>query len=226
MGEKLNRTVIDNFARNSKPGDVSVPRTLVNAYGPTEGAINCTFVAPFKHHMRGSIIGKPLPTCSMFVLCPQSRIPKLVPMGTVGELAIGGPQVSKGYLNQPEETAKSFVQSSDFGYLYRTGDKARIVWDENGDQVIEYLGRICMGQVKVNGRRVELGEIESAIATVPGVAEVVAVVSRRDDKLEGSEQVIVCLVANDKGDGAKQTIVDHARKTAAQYLTKIKLWKG
>ncbi|CEL05644.1 hypothetical protein ASPCAL06761 [Aspergillus calidoustus] len=219
MGEKLNRTVIDNFARNSKPGDVSVPRTLVNAYGPTEGAINCTFVAPFKHHMRGSIIGKPLPTCSMFVLCPHSRIPKLVPMGTVGELAIGGPQVSKGYLNQPEETAKSFVQSSDFGYLYRTGDKARIVWDENGDQVIEYLGRICMGQVKVNGRRVELGEIESAIATVPGVAEVVAVVSRRDDKLEGSEQVIVCLVANDKGDGAKQTIVDHARKTAAQYLT-------
>jgi amino acid adenylation domain-containing protein len=219
MGEKLNRTVIDNFARNSKPSDVSVSRTLVNAYGPTEGAINCTFVAPFKNHMRGSIIGKPLPTCSMFVLCSHSRIPKPVPAGTVGELAIGGPQVSKGYLNQPEETAKSFVQSSDFGYIYRTGDKARIVWDENGDQVIEYLGRICMGQVKVNGRRVELGEIESVIATVPGIAEVVAVVSRRDDKLEGSEQVIVCLVANDTSYAAKQTIVNHARKTAAQYLT-------
>ncbi|KAJ0418527.1 hypothetical protein BJY00DRAFT_177828 [Aspergillus carlsbadensis] len=219
MGEKLNRTVIDSFARNSKSSDVSVSRTLVNAYGPTEGAINCTFVAPFKNYMRGSIIGKPLPTCSMFVLCPDSRIPKAVPMGTVGELAIGGPQVSKGYLNQPEETAKSFVQSSEFGYIYRTGDKARIVWDENGDQVIEYLGRICMGQVKVNGRRVELGEIESVIATVPGITEVVAVVSRRDDKFEGSEQVIVCLVANDTSDGAKQTIVTHARKTAAQYLT-------
>ncbi|KAL2840190.1 hypothetical protein BJY01DRAFT_250105 [Aspergillus pseudoustus] len=219
MGEKLNRTVIGNFAQTSKTNDASVSRTLVNAYGPTEGAINCTFVAPFKNYMRGSIIGKPLPTCSMFVLCPHSQIPKPVPAGTVGELAIGGPQVSKGYLNQPEETSKSFIHSSDVGYIYRTGDKARIVWDDNGDQVIEYLGRISMGQVKVNGRRVELGEIESVIATVPGVAEVVAVVSPRDDKLEGSEQIVVCLVANDMSDGAKKRIVDHARKNAAQHLT-------
>ncbi|KIA75535.1 peptide synthetase [Aspergillus ustus] len=217
MGEQLNRTVIGNFAQSSKSNDASVSRTLVNAYGPTEGAINCTFVAPFKNYMRGSIIGKPLPTCSMFVLCPHSRIPKSVPAGTVGELAIGGPQVSKGYLNQPEETSKSFIHSSDIGYIYRTGDKARIVWDDNGDQVIEYLGRISMGQVKVNGRRVELGEIESVIATVPGIAEVVAVVSPRDDKLEGNEQIVVCLVANDMSD--KKRIVDHARKNAAQHLT-------
>ncbi|KAL3458142.1 hypothetical protein BJX64DRAFT_292501 [Aspergillus heterothallicus] len=219
MGEKLNRTVIDNFARDSGPKDDAVSRALVNAYGPTEGAINCTFVAPFEKYMRGSIIGRPLPTCSMFVLCPDSPVPRPVPAGTVGELAIGGPQVSKGYLNQPEETAKSFVQSSDFGYIYRTGDKARIVWDENGKQVIEYLGRIYMGQVKINGRRVELGEIETVIANVPGVAEAVAVVATRDDKLEGSEQIIVFLVANDTSNGAQERIVNHARKNAAQHLT-------
>ncbi|KAL2823002.1 hypothetical protein BJX63DRAFT_3515 [Aspergillus granulosus] len=219
MGEKLNRTVIDNFARNSKANGVAVSRSLVNAYGPTEGAINCTFVAPFENYMRGSIIGKPLPTCSIFILCPHSRIPKAVPTGTVGELAIGGPHVSKGYLNQPEETAKSFVHSRDFGYIYRTGDQARIVWDENGDQVIEYLGRICMDQVKVNGRRVELGEIEAVITTVPGIAEAVALVSTRDEKLEGSEQIIVCLVANDTSDGARERIVNQARKHAAQHLT-------
>ncbi|KAL2827575.1 hypothetical protein BDW59DRAFT_56080 [Aspergillus cavernicola] len=219
MGEKLNRTVIDNFSRTPiTDTDIASSRMLVNAYGPTEGAINCTFVAPFQNYMRGSIVGKALPTCSMFVLCPNSPTAKAVPVGTVGELAIGGPQVSKGYLNRPEETAKSFIHSDKFGYLYRTGDKARIVWDETGSQVIEYLGRISTDQVKVNGRRVELGEIESVIATVPGVAEVVAVVLKRDAKSEGSEQIVVCVVAHTTGEHEKQQIVQQAQKNAAQHL--------
>ncbi|KAL3475508.1 hypothetical protein BJX99DRAFT_259279 [Aspergillus californicus] len=222
MGEKLNRTVIDNFARNpTTNGDIvpaKPPTTLVNAYGPTEGAINCTFVAPFKNNMRGSIIGKALPTCSMFVLDSASLTPKPVPMGTVGELAIGGPQVSKGYLNRLEETAKAFISSSEFGRLYRTGDKARIVWDENGSQVIEYLGRISTDQVKVNGRRVELGEIESVIAIVSGVSEVVVVVLSRDTQSEGTEQIIACLVAKDLSADEKERLVQQVQKRATQHL--------
>lgn len=217
MGEKLNRTVIDNFSQSPSSNGLP-PRTLVNAYGPTEGAINCTFVSPFERDMRGSIIGEPLPTCAMLVLSPDSQDPVPVPTGTVGELAIGGPQVSKGYLNRPEETAKSFVPSEIYGDLYRTGDKARVVWDKNGNQVIEYLGRISTDQVKINGRRVELGEIESAIATVPGITEVVVVVVNRDTKSEGNEQIIAFLVANDDSHAERERIIEQAKKSTAQHL--------
>ncbi|CBF89140.1 hypothetical protein AN0607.2 [Aspergillus nidulans FGSC A4] len=221
MGEKLNRTVIDNFALdNVMNGDAETrrPRTLVNAYGPTEGAINCTYVAPFKRHMRGSIIGRPLPTCAMFILSPDSQVPVLVPTGTVGELAIGGPQVSKGYLNLPEVTARVFIRSKEFGPLYRTGDKARIVWDESGHQVIEYLGRIRTDQVKINGRRVELGEIESVVAAVEGVREAVAVVVKRDSKSNGGEQIVACLVVDAADGEGREKIAQQAKKNAAQHL--------
>ncbi|PLB44515.1 non-ribosomal peptide synthetase/alpha-aminoadipate reductase [Aspergillus steynii IBT 23096] len=217
MGEKLNRTVIENFAAQPNPDGAS--RMLVNAYGPTEGAINCTFLAPFGYSIRGSIIGKELPTCAMFVLDPNSHEPKAVPAGLTGELAIGGPQVSKGYLNRPKETAKSFVHSSEFGYLYRTGDMARIVWDETGSQVIEFLGRITSDQVKISGRRLELSEVESVVATVADVTEIVTVVSKRDNNVQGSEQIVACLVAPGASEAKKQDILREAQETAQRHLS-------
>ncbi|KAL4794205.1 hypothetical protein BDV19DRAFT_199997 [Aspergillus venezuelensis] len=221
MGEKLTRTVIDNFAPDHQTNgniETSRPKTLVNAYGPTEGAINCTYVAPFERYMRGSIIGKPLPTCAMFVLSPDSQEPMPVPVGTVGELAIGGPQVSEGYLNRPEETAKSFIHNEKFGYIYRTGDKARIVWDADGSEVIEYLGRISTDQVKINGRRIELGEIESVIAAVSGVQEVVVVIAKKGGKSEGSEQIVACLVEEQATKTEQGRIIKLAKENAAQHL--------
>lgn len=209
MGEKLNRTVIDNFSTDPS-------RMLVNAYGPTEAAVNCTFLGPVEHSIRGSIIGEALPTCSMFVLDPDSHTPKPIPAGLTGELAIGGPQVSKGYLNRPAETAKAFVYSSEYGYVYRTGDMARIVWDEAGREVIEFLGRITSDQVKVSGRRLELGEIESVLATVNGVTEVVAVVSKRDLETHGSEHIVACLVTSQAD---KQDIVRSAHENTHHHLS-------
>ncbi|OOG00407.1 hypothetical protein ASPCADRAFT_136039 [Aspergillus carbonarius ITEM 5010] len=222
MGEKLNRTVIENFSAkphvNGTILDSEPSRMLVNAYGPTEGAINCTFLAPFGYSVRGSIIGEALPTCSMFVLDPSSRDPKVVPAGLAGELAIGGPQVSKGYLNRPVETARSFVHSAEFGRLYRTGDMARIVWDESGSQVIEFLGRITSDQVKISGRRLELGEIESVLATIRGVTEAVAVVSNRDD-VQGSEQIVACLVASDDSEVERERLVREAHHNTERHLS-------
>ncbi|GMG47306.1 unnamed protein product [Aspergillus oryzae var. brunneus] len=222
MGEKLNRTVIENFASTPDANGVngsSGPSTmLVNAYGPTEGAINCTFLAPVDRSTRGSIIGKALPTSAMFILDPNTHVPKPVPSGLAGELALGGPQVSKGYLNRPKETAKSFVHSPDFGYVYRTGDMARIVWDETGSQVIEFLGRITSDQVKLSGRRVELGEIESVLSTVSGITEVVAVVSKRDSNMQGSEQVFACLVADNATEAEKDEIVRTAQESTQLHL--------
>ncbi|GFF31392.1 nonribosomal peptide synthetase 2 [Aspergillus udagawae] len=223
MGEKLNRTVIDNFSQKAHNTDVngnSVPssRMLVNAYGPTEAAINCTFLAPVEYHTRGSIIGEPLPTCSMFVLDPTSHTPKPIPAGLAGELAIGGPQVSQGYLNRPKETAQSFVHSSEYGCIYRTGDLARIVWDEKGAQVIEFLGRITSDQVKISGRRVELGEIESVLATLTGVREAVAVVPKRDTTVQGSEQIVACIVTDSPDEDALREFVRLADECTHRHL--------
>jgi amino acid adenylation domain-containing protein len=222
MGEKLNRTVIENFSAklctNGVDGASRPSTMLVNAYGPTEGAINCTFLAPFDYSTRGSVIGKALPTCAMFVLDPSSHVPKPVPSGLAGELALGGPQVSKGYLNRPKENANSFVHSPDFGYLYRTGDMARIVWDESGSQVIEFLGRITSDQVKLSGRRVELGEIESVLSTVSGVTEVVTVVSKRAMNVQGSEQIVACLVVDDATEVERHEIVRNAQQATNRHL--------
>ncbi|KKY25492.1 putative nonribosomal siderophore peptide synthase [Phaeomoniella chlamydospora] len=221
MGEKLNRKVIGNFAhdsplRNSKAKDFSC--SLVNAYGPTEGSINCTVLAPVPYHTRGSVIGKALPTCSMFVLDTTKEIPVVVPSGMIGELAIGGPQVSLGYLNRPEESKKAFVNSSDFGRLYKTGDMARIVWDENGDEQIEFLGRINTDQAKLSGRRVELGEIEVIIASVPLVDEVVAVVHKRQPEGQGSEHVVACIVSQSNESTDTEEILKVARNKLRQTL--------
>lgn len=219
MGEKLNRTVIENFGardEDSKNPNKSQERILVNAYGPTEAAINCTFLGPVGFYTRGSIIGKALPTCSLFVLDPDSPTPKTIPSGLAGELAIGGPQVSKGYLNRPEENAKAFVHSSEFGYIYRTGDMSRIVWDEDGSQVIEFLGRISSDQVKVNGRRLELGEIESVISTVGGIKETVTIISQSEDGKPGSEQLTTCIVL--ESDTDREVVIAEARERVAHHL--------
>ncbi|KAK0642682.1 Nonribosomal peptide synthetase 2 [Lasiodiplodia hormozganensis] len=192
MGEALTRKVIENFAAATATAgsDSDGPTGLANAYGPTEASINCTLF-PVPPRFRGSVIGPALPTSSLFVLDPSSTTPRPVPAGFAGELAIGGPQLSAGYLNRPAETAAAFVDSAAYGRLYRTGDRARLVWGEDGrgEVFVEFLGRISAGQVKLNGRRAELGEIEGVLAEVPGVKDVAVGVAKH-----GSAQVVALVV--------------------------------
>lgn len=216
MGEALGRKVIENFASDSflnrDEGDV---RYLLNAYGPTEGSINCTLQADFSVTQRGSNIGGALATCSMLVLDAGSREPRPVPLGFSGELAIGGPQVSPGYLNRPEQTAAAFVDSAKYGRLYKTGDRARIVRGIDGSLVVDFLGRITTDQVKLSGRRVDLGDIEAVIATVPAVAEVASIAHQQRQGEKGSEQVVVCIVPRE-GTDSDQLLRDCQQVADAQ----------
>src|SRR5690606_14151831 len=99
-----------------------------------------------------------------------------------GELYIGGVGVARGYLNQPELTAKQFLPDTIGGKaydenarLYRTGDLVK--YDEHGDLL--FLGRIDR-QVKVRGFRIELSEIESVLREHPQVTQAVVNVHEQD----------------------------------------------
>ncbi|QHD06665.1 non-ribosomal peptide synthetase [Pseudomonas sp. R76] len=140
---------------------------VINNYGPTEA----TVVATSGRVRAGQAlhIGRPIANASVYVLDAQLRP---VPVGVAGELYVGGSGVARGYLNRADLTAERFLQDPfNSGRMYRTGDLVRWLPDGN----IEYLGRND-DQVKVRGVRVELGEIESRLAALDGVAEAVVLV--------------------------------------------------
>ncbi len=145
-------------------------RTILNAYGPTEATVTCTWaeLSPGKP----VTIGQPLPTYSAVILEEGGTTP--VPRGRSGELCIGGVGLAAGYVGRPDLTEKAFipdpvgVPDNPSGRLYRTGDRARIT--DEGE--IEYQGRIDL-QVKVRGYRIELTEIENVLLEVPAIAQAV-----------------------------------------------------
>ncbi|KAJ9149216.1 Non-ribosomal peptide synthetase [Coniochaeta hoffmannii] len=163
IGEMLTKPVVDEFG-----GGDGRPSMLWAMYGPTEAAIHCTLQPALARDASVGNIGFPLDTVSAFILkvvedADVDKTPRVLPVGEVGELAVGGYQLASGYINRPETTASAFVNSP-YGLLYRTLDKARML--PNG--TIECLGRIGGGQVKLRGQRIELGEIEQVALRTPG----------------------------------------------------------
>ncbi|MBF6464889.1 amino acid adenylation domain-containing protein [Nocardia beijingensis] len=133
-------------------------REFYNGYGPTETTIMTNISAPL---VPGEpvTIGAPIQTTTEYVL-DERLVP--VPIGVLGELYIGGPQLARGYQSRPGLTAARFVPNPfdpNHSRLYRTGDLVR--WTPNGE--LEYLGRNDF-QVKIRGFRIELGEIDAVLA--------------------------------------------------------------
>jgi len=155
-------------------------RRLMNGYGPTETTVAVAgFVASGEWHTPIPI-GGPMLNHRLYVVDEHFR---LVPPEVPGELLVGGPGVTRGYLDAPGPTAARFVPDP-FGdepgaRLYRTGDL--VSWGADG--LLRFHGRTDR-QVKVRGQRVELAEVEAALRAHPGVAHaVVAPVSGRETSL-------------------------------------------
>ena len=168
-GEALPATLAENWQR-------AAPSSIVeNLYGPTEATIAIT-------HYRWDRDGSPKECLNGIVpigwvfdgqqSCVVDDELHPVPAGKTGELCLAGSQVTGGYLNSAERTAAQFIRilSEDDRAWYRTGDLAR--QDERG--CLYYLGRTDQ-QVKVNGYRVELQEIDLVLREAAGTELAVAV---------------------------------------------------
>jgi amino acid adenylation domain-containing protein len=163
---------------------------LFNVYGATETTICATvWDATDQPPHRVGAVGYPMDDTVVRVLDPQGRP---LPPGVIGEIAIGGPALALGYRNRPEETAARYRAdpfSSDGGRLYWTGDGGWL----DGEGLLWFTGRLD-GQVKINGQRVEPGEVEARLRAVPGIKEVV-VEPRSRETGEGLELVAYVVAA-------------------------------
>jgi natural product biosynthesis luciferase-like monooxygenase protein len=158
---------------------------IINMYGPTETTI---WSSTYEIDRDRAVvpIGHPIANTSFYILDNHLQP---APVGTPGELYIGGMGVVRGYLNRPELNEQRFVRNlfatSPEACLYRTGDLARYHQDGN----IEFLGRLDL-QVKIRGYRIELGEIETVVNDHPSVRTCV-VIARED--IPGDKRLVAYL---------------------------------
>ena len=156
----------------------ALPHTAIyNLYGPTEASVDVSSWHCEKNKLEDGVpIGYAVANTQLYILDEQL---KLVPLGTKGELYIGGVQLASGYLNRDQLTKARFINnpfsSTGNAKIYKTGDLARY----RNDGAIEYLGRTD-SQVKIRGIRVELGEIEKVIEQHCEVSQVAVVIDKKE----------------------------------------------
>lgn len=200
-GEALPPEVIDAFFAR-----LSVP--LHNLYGPTETSIQALAWTCRPGDRRPYVpIGRPIDNVTTHVL---NEAGQPAPTGMPGELHIGGVALARGYLGRPELTARSFRTGLDplspSARFYRTGDLVRL----HTDGTFEFLGR-ADHQVKIQGFRVELGEIEGHLRQIPQVDDAAVLTER--SAATGSTRLVAYLEAP-----ARRPQVRELRDRLAEYL--------
>jgi amino acid adenylation domain-containing protein len=175
----------------SKVLNQASPQQLLHVYGPTETTTFATWylVKEVPENATTVPIGRPISNTQCYILDDQLQP---LPIGSAGELYIGGDGLAQGYLNQLDLTHDRFITVS-FGDLgdsrvYKTGDLVRYLPDGN----IEFLGRLD-NQVKLRGFRIELGEIETVLARHPNVQQAVVIV---DEIQPGDKRLVAYITAN------------------------------
>ena len=155
-GDRLDRDLANKLISRSS--------VVWNMYGPTETTIWST-ADRLAFGEDAVTLGRPLANTEVYILDKDGR-PQID--GEIGEICIGGAGLARGYVNERELTRRYFFDCHVLGgtRLYRTGDLGR--WNENGK--LEFYGRIDH-QVKINGFRVELTEIERVLQTYPGLTQ-------------------------------------------------------
>ncbi|MCB5953934.1 non-ribosomal peptide synthetase [Enterococcus sp. CWB-B31] len=173
-----------------------------NLYGPTEGTVCATYYRYSEQlDNQDTLIGKPIKGSKIYVMNGQTFCGIDLP----GELCIGGEGVARGYLNQPELTAKQFI-TLDGEVIYKTGDLGKY----RADGSIDYLGRLD-NQVKIRGFRVELAEIKQALLQAENVKSA-AVVTK---KLNGTTHLCAYVVAEIT---SENVLKEHLKQKLPDYM--------
>lgn len=156
----------------------------VNLYGPTEITCNCTYniLSKDRDYSDGIPIGLPFPNEDVFLLDEDHK--KITSPDRAGMITVRGTALALGYYGCPEKTAESFIQNPLQSFypetVYLTGDLGRY----NSDGELVYCGR-SDNQIKYLGHRVELEEIEKAMAAVDGVERCICVFDEKKQRLKG-----------------------------------------
>ncbi|MFJ5675173.1 amino acid adenylation domain-containing protein [Streptomyces sp. NPDC093097] len=190
-GDAFTGRLADRWRGEGSPGGAP----LAAEYGPTEITVgNSAYFLDGPQDVELVSIGRALPNTTMRVLDQRLRP---VPLGSVGEVCIGGVGLARGYAGRPGLTAERFLPDP-YGppgsRLYRTGDLARVLPDGN----LDFVSR-ADHQVKLRGYRIEPGEIETVLTADPAVAEAVALV-RQD--APGDKRLVAYLVPAAGADAA------------------------
>ncbi|WP_186137030.1 amino acid adenylation domain-containing protein [Burkholderia gladioli] len=187
---------------------------LLNGYGPTEGTVCATaWRCPPGFDDKTVPIGRPIGNVRLYLLDAHGQP---VPIGTPGEIHIGGAGVARGYLNQPALSAARFLRDpfseTPHARMYRSGDLARYQPDGN----LVFLGRND-DQVKIRGFRIELGEIEARLAEVEGVREVAVIV--REDAAGDRRLVAYYTAADGQAEAAgAEALREHAANRLPRHM--------
>ncbi|KAJ3104119.1 hypothetical protein HDU96_009027 [Phlyctochytrium bullatum] len=175
-GESLTQKIISEWGGSDG--------ALCNCYGPSECAVNCLLHVNIEANVHPAVIGFPQETCSLFVM-NEDMEPVL--KGGIGELCVGGYQIARGYWKRPDLTETKFRTVIVGNYkdrVFLTGDLVRMLPDGS----IFFVGRKD-DQVKKNGLRIELGEINAVIEKAHGDISGVASVVGRHRNLERDQIV-------------------------------------
>jgi amino acid adenylation domain-containing protein len=183
--------------------------SLWNMYGPTE-----TTVWSGVHRVLADqpvVIGRPISNTRFYVLDSASH---LVPVGVRGELHISGKGLARGYLNRPELTASRFVNDpfapEPGARMYRTGD----IVQRRPDGTLDYIGRQD-NQVKIRGHRIELGEIDANLESLPEIGQCVTLA--REDK-EGDQRLVAYIVPAGAGGPDDDTLRQALAASLPAYM--------
>lgn len=181
--------------------------TITSLGGATEASIWSIYypIEAVKKEWRSIPYGMPLTNQSMYILDHAGR---RCPVGTIGEICIGGMGVARGYINDEEKTNNAFVIHPLYGRIYKTGDYGRM--HEAG--YIEFLGRRDQ-QVKIRGYRIEIGEVEHHLSLYETITNVVVTV-----KMNHEQSQYLCAYYEAYEEIPVETLRQHMAQTLPDYM--------
>jgi len=206
-GEPLSPQLAERFHEASRA-------RLYNLYGPTEASVYATFTACEPGAPRISI-GRPVRNCRVYVVDEELR--RVMPTAR-GELCIAGVCLAAGYIGRPDLTAAAFVDDPFFPgkRMYRSGDIGRLL----PDGTLEYIGRRD-SQIKLNGQRVELGEITARLLEHTGVAEAAAVAVGGEN---GEKRLRACVVRAPGAQADAAELAAWLKVTLPPFMVPGEIW--